>query len=144
MRKLLTLVLLDAAAAGSASADLLCVKAAGRTRSIRIRADGCKASEISLGSFDGTTLQLSGINLQIVSGAGATDAAVNGRGNLIVGYNEDGGYDRSGSHNIVVGNYNGYSSYGGLVAGTDNQVTGPNSSVAGGHSSLASGETSSV
>src|SRR5262249_16588098 len=103
MRKLLTLVML-VAAARSASADLLCVKAAGRTRSIRIRADGCKASEISLGSFDGTTLQLSGINLQIVSGSGATDAAVNGRGNLVGGDNRGGWAGRAGPPKLQRGN----------------------------------------
>ena len=40
-------------------------------------------------SPDGTTYVLSGFNLQIVSGSGATNAAVNGLGNLIVGYNEN-------------------------------------------------------
>jgi hypothetical protein len=38
----------------------------------------CASSEIELGTFDGTTLQLSGINLQIASGAGKTDA-MNGK-----------------------------------------------------------------
>jgi len=105
--------------ASPAVADQLCIKATGATRVIRIRAAGCKPTEIALGSFDGTTLQLSGINLQIVSGAGATDGAVNGRGNLIVGYNEDDGRDRTGSHNLVLGRNNGYS---GIVSGDENQI----------------------
>src|SRR5262249_14364134 len=67
----------------------------------RVR-DSCKAKEQELGSFEalrtlltalslengGTTLRLSGLNLQIVSGSGATDGQVNGKGNLIVGYDE--------------------------------------------------------
>src|SRR5690242_19945710 len=45
----------------------------------------CKPkTEIQIGHFDGTTLQFTGINVQIVSGSGATNA-VNGTGNLIVG-----------------------------------------------------------
>jgi hypothetical protein len=54
--------------------------------SLKMRSMGtCKSTEIQIGSFDGTTLQLTGINLQIVSGSGATDAAVNGKGNLSAG-----------------------------------------------------------
>jgi hypothetical protein len=41
-------------------------------------------------AHDGTTVRFSGVNVQIVSGSGATDVPVNGNGlgNLIVGYNE--------------------------------------------------------
>jgi len=68
----------------------LCIRAT-LNGTLKMRSTGtCKATEIQLGSFDGTTLQLSGINLQIVSGSGATSGAVNGKGNLIVGYNEQG------------------------------------------------------
>src|SRR5204863_296283 len=51
----------------------------------------------------------SGANVYVQSGSGATDGAVNGLGNLIVGYDETADYlgygesDRSGSHNLVVG-----------------------------------------
>jgi hypothetical protein len=38
---------------------------------------------------DGRTLRFTGVNVQIVSGSGATDGPVNGLGNLIMGYNED-------------------------------------------------------
>jgi trimeric autotransporter adhesin len=116
--------------ASPAVADQLCIKATGATRSIRIRAAGCKPTEIALGSFDGTTLQLSGINLQVVSGTGATDGAVNGRGNLIVGYNEDDGRDRTGSHNLVLGRNNGYSGFGGIVSGDENQIANQGSVIA--------------
>lgn len=34
------------------------------------------------------TVEFSSVNVQVVSGSGATNGAVNGEGNLIVGYNE--------------------------------------------------------
>jgi hypothetical protein len=93
----------------------------------------------------GTTLQLSGINVQIVSGSGATDGAVNGRGNLIVGYNAaSSGQTRTGSHNVVVGDEHEYTSYGGLVAGFKNTSAGPFASVSGGRISWATGTYASV
>lgn len=130
--------------ASPAYADQLCIKATGNTRLIRIRAAGCRPSEISIGSFDGATLQLSGIDLQVVSGAGATDARVNGRGNLIVGYNEGSGQARTGSHNLIVGPEHEYTSFGGLVAGSHNQILGQHASVTGGAENVASGTRSSI
>ena len=108
---------------------------------LRMRAKGtCLATEIQIGSFDGTTLQLSGINLQIVSGAGATDAPVNGKGNLIVGYNANtGGHARTGSHNLIVGDEHDYSLYGGLVSGLQNTIAAPWTTVIGGDGNTASG-----
>ncbi|MCP4137533.1 MAG: hypothetical protein GY754_41585 [bacterium] len=99
--------------------------------------------------------------MQIVSGAGFTNGVnndwasgtVNGLGNLIVGYNEirvdDVGNptnddDRSGSHNIIVGKWNNYSSSGGLVAGYQNTISGIYSSVSGGSRNTADGHLSSV
>ena len=50
---------------------------------LKVRATGvCKSHEIQIGSFNGTTLQFSGINVQVVSGSGTTDGPVNGKGNL--------------------------------------------------------------
>lgn len=114
--------------------------------SLKLRSAGiCKPSEIQIGSFDGTTLQLTGINVQIVSGSGATDGAVNGRGNLIVGYNAASSVQtRTGSHNVVVGDEHEYTSYGGLVAGFKNTITGPFASVSGGRISWATGTYASV
>ena len=59
-------------------------------------------------------------NLRIVNGLGSTETT-NGLGNLIVGYNElrnipDFPDVRTGSHNVVVGELNNFSSFGGLVA----------------------------
>jgi len=85
-----------------------------------------------------------GCNVHIRNGDGST-ATKNGTGNLIVGYNENSQtYDRTGSHNIVVGIDHGYSSYGGLVVGLNNQITGIYSSISGGDNNEASGENSSV
>src|SRR5262249_49448897 len=95
----------------------------------------------------GMTLRISAMNLQIVSGAGATDASVNGRGNLIVGYNakpHDTSGGRTGSHNLVVGDEHAYPSFGGLVAGRHNAITGKSASVTGGEDNTASANFASV
>jgi hypothetical protein len=93
-----------------------------------------------------TTLRITGINVQVVNGEGTTNTT-NGLGNLIVGYNELGnpnGDERTGSHNLVTGQANSFSSYGGLVAGQSNTVSGPWSSVSGGWKNTASGYSSTV
>lgn len=90
-------------------------------------------------------LGVSAGNLQVTSGSGATDGAVNGKGNLIVGYNEaTGGQTRTGSHNIVVGKEHEFTSFGGLVAGLSNTISGEYSSVTGGELNVASGLLASV
>jgi hypothetical protein len=92
-----------------------------------------------------TDLVVEGCNVHVRSGGGATDAAVNGLGNLIVGYNEGTGFQRrTGSHNLIVGPLHTYSSFGGFVAGQANNITGQFASVSGGQSSTASGTLSSV
>lgn len=85
----------------------------------------------------------SGCNVQIVNGSNYT-STTNGKGNLIVGYNEVSDQARTGSHNLVVGPYHAYTSYGGLVAGYHNEISGPNASVTGGIYNTASGSGSSV
>jgi hypothetical protein len=107
------------------------------------------------------TLRITGANLQIVNGLGATngnpldpartdEAKVNGLGNLIVGYQEHcvspvGGEDlRTGSHNVVVGTCNSYTSAGGLVVGVSNTIAAPFACVSGGFGNTASGLYSSV
>ena len=107
--------------------------------------------EYAVMAISGTDVYFAGFNVHVRSGVGATDAAVNGLGNLIVGYDEEHGNDpfasdqiKTGSHNLVVGPLHTYTSYGGLVAGVDNRVIGPYSSVSGGHANVASGASSSV
>jgi len=98
--------------------------------------------------YNGTDFIFNGLNVRVQSGGGSTDGAINGLGNLIVGYDEmrnDGTInDKSGSHNLVVGGRNNYSSSGGLVAGTHNTISGWSSSVSGGVANTASGNHSSV
>jgi len=92
------------------------------------------------------TVRLTGANLQVVNGLGVTES-LNGLGNLIVGYNELGnpaGDNHTGSHNIVGGNENNFSSSGGLVMGEGNGISAEWASVSGGSNNYASGPSSSV
>jgi len=91
------------------------------------------------------TILISGANVQIVNGSGQTDST-NGTGNLIVGYQEQdpNGDNRTGSHNVVVGQLHDYSSYGGLVVGQNNRISGTYATVTGGHANVASGDRASV
>jgi hypothetical protein len=87
-----------------------------------------------------------GVNVHIRNGQGATETT-NGKGNLIVGYNEESTWienSRTGSHNIVVGTGHTFTRFGGIVAGDDNSITGDFASITGGSGNVASGELSSV
>jgi hypothetical protein len=100
-------------------------------------------------SRNGDDITISGANLHINNGTGSTDSAVNGKGNLIIGYNESRETfgeddDRTGSHNLVIGAYQNYSSYGGLVAGFWNTISGSWASVSGGYHNEANGDYSSI
>lgn len=97
-------------------------------------------------TVDGANITVSSANVHIVNGSGATDGAVNGFGNLIVGYNElrGEGDDRTGSHNIVVGKELNYSSYGGMIGGLHNAVSGRYATVSGGRNNEAGGDYSFV
>jgi hypothetical protein len=95
--------------------------------------------------YGADTLQFSGMNVQVVNGTGSTET-VNGLGNLIVGYDTpiNVGLTTSGSHNIVVGEGNNFSSFGGLVAGAENLISAEDAVVTGGERNTASGFASSV
>jgi hypothetical protein len=109
-----------------------------------------------------------GINLQIVNGTGDT-RTMNGLGNLIVGYDRPstGGFvcslgvaeseaecrggggqwaqsHKSGSHNIVGGDFNNYSSWGGLVLGFENTISAPAAVVLSGGRNRAGGTMASI
>lgn len=90
----------------------------------------------------GDTLVLSNMNLQVVNGAGNTESA-NGKGNIIVGYNEGKG-GKSGSHNLVVGPRNSYSSYGAIVSGAGNSSSAKFASVLSGTSNNAQGDYAAI
>ncbi len=95
-------------------------------------------------SRNGDEITISGANLKIVNGSGSTDGTVNGLGNLIVGYNEQGSPVPGGSHNIVLGMYQNYASYGGFLAGFSNIVTAPFGSVCGGQGNTVSGFAATI
>jgi hypothetical protein len=109
-------------------------------------------------SVVGTETYFTGTNLHLRNGLGATNGnpdqpyqyndaffQTNGLGNLIIGYNEASlGGSRDGSHNLVIGVANNYTSAGCLVVGHSNTVSGPYASVSGGAYNVASGRESSV
>ena len=91
------------------------------------------------------TLLISGVNLQVVNGTGST-SAVNGLGNFIVGYNESDSLttERGGSHNLVMGRLNQYSSFSGIAHGLRNSVLNDESAVIAGSNNVVSGARSAV
>ena len=102
-----------------------------------------------INDLDGPHVIFTGVNVHIRNGSNITDSS-NGLGNLLIGYNEQipmmvgPPATRTGSHNLIVGFFHGYSSFGGLVAGSRNTISGPSASVTGGFNNVASGNTSSV
>jgi hypothetical protein len=89
------------------------------------------------------TIRFSGVNVQIVNGEGKT-TTVNGEGNLVIGYDEIYQREQTGSHNLLLGQEQTFTSYGGFLAGFNNTVSAPFASVSGGDASTASGEFASV
>jgi hypothetical protein len=93
-------------------------------------------------SREGSTLRFDDMNLQLLSGLGK-NGPVNGRGNLIIGYNEH-PRTQNGSGNLVMGTEGqGFSSSGAIVGGERNEAKGPSSVVFGQHGT-AKGEGSAV
>src|SRR5450631_4327097 len=82
------------------------------------------------------TVQFSGVNVQIVDGSGST-SSVNGTGNLVLGYDESAG-TQTGSHDLVLGEGDSYSSYSGLVAGYKDDASASYASVLGESNSVSS------
>ena len=81
----------------------------------------------------GGDLFLDGVNLSIRSGAGATDATPNGKGNLILGYSESyGAESRTGSHTLIVGPYHSWTAAWGIVAGEQNGLYADGGALIGG------------
>jgi len=106
-----------------------------------------------------TELVFTGVNVHIVDGTGFTDDGTQGElpnpsftglGNLVIGYNEsrviaEGANDtRSGSHNLILGDFNNYSAYGGFVSGINNSIAGANASIFSGDANQANGAFSTV
>jgi hypothetical protein len=93
----------------------------------------------------GPNLIFKGVNVHVQSGMGVTADTTSGLGNLILGYNETpGGLVRAGAHNLVAGQMNSFSSFGGLVFGMNNKISGDYAAVLGGGQNTASGPYSTV
>lgn len=93
----------------------------------------------------GPHLLFRGVNVHVQSGANTTADTASGLGNLIIGYNEANPAQlRTGSHNLVGGAQNGFSSYGGLVFGVNNKSTAGYASVLSGEGNTASGISSAI
>ncbi len=99
------------------------------------------------------TIQFSGVNVQIVNGAGQT-TSTNGAGNLVIGYDETSGPGscegggggspvQTGSHNVILGTNQRYTSYGAILGGYCNLSTGPGELLAG-SVNAAEGEGSTI
>lgn len=92
------------------------------------------------------TLRITGMNVQVVNGLGETHSQ-NGAGNIILGYNEDDvgndeRYDpwiRTGSHNLIVGRNNEYTSTGGIANGYGNRLYSRDSAIFGGQNNSTYG-----
>lgn len=116
------------------------------------------------------TAEFTDINVQINNGSNSTGGIVNGLGNLTIGYNEtnasaqdfcsnpneptelgctSNGGDwlsnaRSGSHNLILGTQNSYTSFSGIVAGQDNVSNSLFSTVLGGRNNRVDTEWSVI
>lgn len=113
------------------------------------------------------TARFTGVNLQVVSAG--VPYQTNGLGNLIIGFNNvtnprefcsEGQYSdsvncignlhtwganqRSGSHNLIVGNGNSYTNVGSIIAGLWNINTGVYNSVLGGTDNMTIGNQSAI
>lgn len=98
---------------------------------------------VSSGVGGKPTVQLSGVNLQVIDGSGV-ETTINGTGNLILGYDEKPG-TQTGSHDLLFGGTgNSYTSYGGIVGGFSDKISGAYASVLGGGQNTASGYASSI
>lgn len=97
-------------------------------------------------------LVVTGVNLRILNGLGGTSCGppftpfdCNGKGNLIVGYDEDiGGDSKTGSHNLVIGSGHTYTSYNGIVSGRNNEISAVGATVLNGIGNVASGNRATI
>lgn len=100
----------------------------------------------------GPHILITGANVHVRSGSGFTNDNVSGGGtltglgNLIIGYNElnPSGQPRTGSHNLVGGSLNSFSSVGGMAFGLRNTLSGQYAAIVGGDTNTASGVNASV
>src|SRR5215471_8646740 len=133
----------------SATTELQSATKELRRLALRVEDLEYKLVHITSGPSDVT---ITGANLRILNGLGATDT-INGVGNIIVGYNEERSpecpvfpciNERTGSHNVIVGRGQNFTSFGGLVVAQFNTISGQWASVSGGFGNTASGSVASV
>ncbi len=111
----------------------------------KLRIEEKRVSAYNFSSEDGKVL-VSGANLHVVNGSQATNI-VNGKGNIIIGYNEkrvNNPQSAVGSHNLVLGTRNEYTSYGSIVSGNYNTVSKPHAAVITGQHNEATGQFSVI
>jgi hypothetical protein len=90
------------------------------------------------------TVQFSAVNVQIVNGRGETEST-NGEGNLVIGYDENPSeVEETGSHDLILGFEQRFTSFGSILAGAENSAVAPFAVVLGGPQNRASGEFSSI
>jgi hypothetical protein len=110
----------------------------------RLLAVEAKTAPIGVAGNDFT---ITGKNVFIRDGSTQTDGGT-GLGNLTIGYNALRGIGsidaRTGTHNLILGDQNNYTGFGGLVAGEFNAITNEYASVSGGFNNTASGRRASV
>jgi hypothetical protein len=83
---------------------------------------------------------LTGTNLRIVSGTGATNdnGELTGLGNLVIGYGQPSRQvETAGSHNLVVGTQHQYTSHSGILSGTNHTLHSVAGAIIGGRSNQA-------
>ena len=95
-------------------------------------------TKLKFGTTDAKNMYITGANLEVRNG---NSSLINGLGNLIVGYNPTrvGGNIRTGSHNLVFGNYANYSSTYGIVGGEYNELLAPRSVIMSGQYNAVTG-----
>lgn len=154
----------DAAALAGSVAALQAENTALKARVTTLEANNI-AGLSSVLSYDANTKNVlfSGVNVQIVNGLNDT-RALNGKGNLIIGYNEvwtnprtsycsNGSFktqsecvspyvwginQRSGSHNLILGSSNDYTMWGSIITGVENTANNFESFILGGWGNVVS------
>lgn len=97
-------------------------------------------SYIASGIGGKPTIRFTGVNVQVVNGEGAT-ISKNGEGNLVIGYDENySDRPQTGSHNLIVGEEQGFTSFGSIVGGRENYDGGVEHEGDGGAFSFVVGE----
>jgi hypothetical protein len=114
------------------AANALAARQQQAIEQLRVGTDTLKSKLVCVTKYSGAgDFVVDGCNLHVQNGVGQT-GTTNGKGNLVVGYNKNEVATRTGSHNVIVGDLHEYTSYGGIVSGTENTLAAPNATILGG------------